>query len=178
MFDVVHHRVSQPLIELLSRGQLVALESLNGRSFDYPWMLADALAEDEPQWRFVENHTVKKIHNRELKQHLNHVLGVFSVHEEESSEPGEGEQDTRKASPESGAIAERNGYLGDCRKQRYRMAQDFGSPSRNGSGCIVERCARCRDTEGGRKDKPGGIFVDRNRLRPLPIRPPIRGDGR
>ncbi len=29
---------------------------------------------------------------------------------------------------------------------------------------MVELCARCRDAEGGRQDKPGGLFVDRNRL--------------
>ncbi len=46
------------------------------------------------------------------------------------------------------------------------MAQDFRSPSRSGSGRIAELCARCRDAEGGRKDKPGGMFVDRNRLSP------------
>ena len=44
------------------------------------------------------------------------------------------------------------------------MAQDFRPPSRSGSGRIVELCARCRDAEGGRKDKPGGMFFDRNRL--------------
>ncbi len=56
--------------------------------------------------------------------------------------------------------------LGDCRKQTYRMARDSRSPLRSGSGRVVELCARCRDAEGGRKgkDKPGGMFVDRNRL--------------
>ncbi len=57
-------------------------------------------------------------------------------------------------------------FSGDCRKQTDRLAQDFRSPSRGGSGRIVELCARCRDAEGGRQDKPGGRFVDRNRLRP------------
>ncbi len=44
------------------------------------------------------------------------------------------------------------------------MAQDSGPPSRSGSACRVVLCARCRDKEGGREDKPGGLFVDRNRL--------------
>jgi hypothetical protein len=65
-------------------------------------MLADALAESEPEWRFLENITVNKIHNRELRQHLNYVLSVFTVHTEQSSVRGEGEQDTRKASPAAG----------------------------------------------------------------------------
>ncbi len=62
------------------------------------------------------------------------------------------------------------GSLGDCRKQTYRMAQDSRPPSRSGSACIVVLCARCRDNEGGREDKPGVMFVDSNRLSP-----PCRG---
>jgi hypothetical protein len=64
-------------------------------------MLADALAESEPEWHFLENVTVNKLHNRELKQQLNYVLSVFSVHAEESSEQDQGEQHTRKALPEA-----------------------------------------------------------------------------
>ncbi len=53
------------------------------------------------------------------------------------------------------------------------MAQDFRLLSRSGSGRIVELCARCRDAEGGRKDKAGGMFVDRNRLS-FPVAPRVR----
>jgi hypothetical protein len=54
--------------------------------------------------------------------------------------------------------------LGDCRKKTYRMAPDFRSPSRSDNVRIVALCERYRDTEGGRKDKPVGMFFDRNRL--------------
>ena len=65
--------------ELLSRRQLSALGSLVGRSFEYPWMLADALAEQDPEWQPLEDTTINKMHNKQLKQRLQYLMSVFAV---------------------------------------------------------------------------------------------------
>jgi hypothetical protein len=54
--------------------------------------------------------------------------------------------------------------LGDCRNETYCMAPDSRSPSRSANSRIVVLCRCWRDKEGGREDKPGGMFHDRNRL--------------
>jgi len=69
--------------------------------------------------------------------------------------------------------------LGDCRKQPYRMARGCRLPTRSGSARIVALCTQCRDKDGRREDKPGGAFVDRNRLSPAAaIACPRPGNGR
>jgi hypothetical protein len=59
------------------------------------------------------------------------------------------------------------GGLGDCRNETYCMAPDSRSPSRSANSRIVVLCRGWRDKEGGREDKPGGMFHDRNRLSQL-----------
>jgi PiT family inorganic phosphate transporter len=63
--------------EMLTQEQLAALEKLAGRSFDYPWMLADALGEQDPSWKFRTANTVNKMYNKELRTRLNLVLNTF-----------------------------------------------------------------------------------------------------
>jgi PiT family inorganic phosphate transporter len=72
--------------ELLSRGQLSALGSLVGRSFEYPWMLADALAEKDPEWQPLEDTPINKLHNKQLKQRLQYLTSVFAVPPDQASE--------------------------------------------------------------------------------------------
>jgi len=55
--------------------------------------------------------------------------------------------------------------LGDCRRFSYQIAPYFRSASRSDDRRIVELCNCCRDAEAGRKDKQGGMRIDRNRLR-------------
>jgi hypothetical protein len=45
----------------------------------------------------------------------------------------------------------------------YQKAPEFRPPSRSGRRSIAALCDCARDTEGGRKDKPAGIWIDRNR---------------
>ncbi|ESQ17134.1 MAG: hypothetical protein N838_20435 [Thiohalocapsa sp. PB-PSB1] len=59
---------------------------------------------------------------------------------------------------------ERKEQLGDCRREIDQLAPDSRSPSRSGNSPIVPLRAGCRDVEAGREDKPGGLFLDRNRL--------------
>ena len=63
--------------EMLTQEQLAALETLAGRSFDYPWMLADALGDQDPAWKFRTANTVNKMYNKELRTKLDLVLNTF-----------------------------------------------------------------------------------------------------
>ena len=65
--------------DMLDDDQFLALAELDGQSFDYPWMLVDALAQHDPGWRFKEKSTVNKLYNSSLQTKLNFVLSTFSV---------------------------------------------------------------------------------------------------
>jgi hypothetical protein len=63
---------------MLSEDQIDALAELEGRSYDYPWMLADALVQHDRAWMFRDKNTVNKMYNMELQTKLNFVLNTFS----------------------------------------------------------------------------------------------------
>jgi len=65
--------------KMLSDKQLDALAELEGKSFDYPWMLTDALVRHDRAWMFRDKSTLNKIYNMELQTKLNYVLDAFSV---------------------------------------------------------------------------------------------------
>jgi PiT family inorganic phosphate transporter len=65
--------------QVLSDEQVKALAELEGKTFEYPWMLSDALVRHDRAWMFREKSTINKIYNMDLQTKLNFVLDTFSV---------------------------------------------------------------------------------------------------
>ena len=63
----------------LSPAQVGALRRLEGRRFRHKWMLAEALAEESEEWRFLPAEPVNKIHNKELGKKLDSLYSKFEV---------------------------------------------------------------------------------------------------
>ncbi len=63
----------------LSPAQIGAVRRLEGRRFRHKWMLAEALAEESEEWRFLPAEPVNKIHNKELGKKLDSLYGKFEV---------------------------------------------------------------------------------------------------
>lgn len=65
----------------LSSVQLKALNQLEGRSFDYPWQLGDALAEISTEWVVRGGGLKNKLHDRKIKQKLAYLYRIFQRRE-------------------------------------------------------------------------------------------------
>lgn len=65
--------------ELLNSDQFGVLKALEGRTFDYSWMLAKALAQKSPAWRFQERTKLNKIYNKDLQAKLDFVTRTFAI---------------------------------------------------------------------------------------------------
>ena len=63
----------------LTAGQLHAIRRLSHRRFLHRWSLAEALAEQSPNWRKAENIQTNKIFNKELDRRLDAVYRIFQV---------------------------------------------------------------------------------------------------
>ena len=63
----------------LDDSQKAAVRRLAGQSFDYPWMLADALSKQSPAWRIRPETTVNKIFNRDIVEKRQELYRVFTV---------------------------------------------------------------------------------------------------
>ena len=63
----------------LSPAQIGAVRRLEGRRFRHKWMLAEALAEESEEWRFLPAEPVNKIHNKELGKKLDSLYSKFEV---------------------------------------------------------------------------------------------------
>ncbi len=63
----------------LSPAQIGAVRRLEGRRFRHKWMLAEALAEESEDWRFLPAEPVNKIHNKELGKKLDSLYSKFEV---------------------------------------------------------------------------------------------------
>jgi PiT family inorganic phosphate transporter len=63
----------------LDDSQKAAVRRLAGQSFDYPWMLADALSKQSPAWRIRPETTVNKIFNRDIVEKRQELYRVFTA---------------------------------------------------------------------------------------------------
>ncbi|MEE9209470.1 MAG: inorganic phosphate transporter, partial [Kiloniellales bacterium] len=72
-------RVATLDTDWLSPAQFGAVRRLEGRRFRHKWMLAEALAEESEEWRFLPTELVNKIHNKELGKKLDSLYSKFEV---------------------------------------------------------------------------------------------------
>jgi PiT family inorganic phosphate transporter len=63
----------------LTADQLHAIRRLSHRRFLHRWSLAEALADQSPDWREAENTQKNKIYNKDLDQRLDSVFRIFRV---------------------------------------------------------------------------------------------------
>ena len=63
----------------LSPAQAGAVRRLADRRFQHKWMLADALAEESEDWRFLPAQAVHKIQNKDLQRKLDSLYRKFEV---------------------------------------------------------------------------------------------------
>jgi len=64
--------------EWLGERRSVVLEGLTGRSFMYKWQLAELLARKNTQWKLLEQTTVNKVYNKQIKSRLDYLYRTFS----------------------------------------------------------------------------------------------------
>jgi PiT family inorganic phosphate transporter len=62
----------------LDDSQKDAVRRLAGQSFDYPWMLAEALSKQSPAWRIRPETTVNKLFNRDIVEKRQELYRVFT----------------------------------------------------------------------------------------------------
>ncbi len=65
--------------EWMSEAQIAAVRALSGKSFDYKWAVADALADLSPEWKAKSDTKVNKSYNKDLKNKLSFVYRTFAV---------------------------------------------------------------------------------------------------
>ncbi len=63
----------------LSAGQLKAVKDFAGQKFYHKWMLGDALARQNTEWKFHQDSKINKSYNKELKRKLDLVNRTFRV---------------------------------------------------------------------------------------------------
>jgi PiT family inorganic phosphate transporter len=63
----------------LTRGQMLAVRGLSGERYRHRWMLADALAAADPDWRFREDTKANKAHNKALRGKLDSLYRAFRL---------------------------------------------------------------------------------------------------
>lgn len=65
----------------LTPEQFAAVKQLAGFRFDHVWQLRRALSNLSPEWRFKENTTVNKLHNKELERKIDYLVRTFEIRE-------------------------------------------------------------------------------------------------
>ncbi len=65
---------------LLTEEQATAVRRLNGKRFDHPWMLDQALARQSPQWRSRPDTKANKLYNRALDEKRRALYNLFRIH--------------------------------------------------------------------------------------------------
>ncbi|MBC8259533.1 MAG: inorganic phosphate transporter [SAR324 cluster bacterium] len=65
----------------LSPQQLEALQKLEGKTYNFPWQLGDALAEIDSAWKVRGGGLENKLHDRKIKQKLAYLYRIFQWRE-------------------------------------------------------------------------------------------------
>ena len=65
--------------EWLSQAQIAAVEALSGKSYDYKWAAADALADQSPEWKTKPDTKVNKMYNKAVSNKLAFIYRTFAV---------------------------------------------------------------------------------------------------
>lgn len=67
--------------EWLTPEQVAALKQLVGVRFDHVWQLQSTLANFTPDWRYKEDSTINKLHNKEIRRKIDYLARVFEIRE-------------------------------------------------------------------------------------------------
>jgi len=79
VFRVEANLIQQFSDNWLSKEQLDALRRLTGKTFNFKWQLAQALADEHDAWKLLPESKINKLHNKEINNRLNAVFRAFSV---------------------------------------------------------------------------------------------------
>lgn len=91
--------------EWFTPGQLDAVRSLSGRSYERSWLLRSDLAAASPEWRPLAATKLNRIHNKELELKLEYLEQSFAVR----SRDGEEEDAATFGQPAPAAAADSSG---------------------------------------------------------------------
>ena len=75
--QLAHEKLNQLDTKGLTTPQLDALHQLQGRTFNHPWQLGDALAEISKEWRIRGGGLKNKLRDRGIKQKLAYLYRTF-----------------------------------------------------------------------------------------------------
>ncbi len=63
----------------LTAEQFAAVKQLTGVRFDHVWQFQNTLAILSPEWRYKEDTTVNKLHNKEITRKIDYLVRIFEI---------------------------------------------------------------------------------------------------